>query len=454
MSLKVIELNDSAVRVGDEQGLIATSPGFALAVGKLLELGDEAKRQARLHPTSSYNKFWHHLSMEPLAHPNDQVRHFADLAYAHLLHLAELAEIDDDIIFAVPGNFTHQQLAILLGLTRQSPFNAVGVVDSAVVGAVNDTSQEKSVIFADIQLHQVVLTKMMVVDQRLNTDSVIEVPGVGTQNFMELMMELVTGLFIQQCRFNPQHNAESEQQLYNQLPLWLQQDDDDKNSLLLELKTDSAVYQAKMPKQSLVDILNGYYKKIEQQLAALTAEQQGQVLISQAMGELPGLVAALSHFSGLKVADETTISKNCLQYQEVIAGDAGRIHLVSALPLPGKASTNIANTATQECNNNESPTHALYSNQAFGLGELEIRNSATLNGQGTAANTLTLSIGGLPEFLGKIDNEGDQFFLVCGEHGAVVNDKKVAGKQKLNLGDRVSFDASLDDIRLIQVRNG
>ena len=56
MSLKVIELNDSAVRVGDEQGLIATSPGFALAVGKLLELGDEAKRQARLHPTSSYNK--------------------------------------------------------------------------------------------------------------------------------------------------------------------------------------------------------------------------------------------------------------------------------------------------------------------------------------------------------------------------------------------------------------
>ena len=452
MSLKVIELNDIAIRVGDEKGVIVSSPGFALSEGKLLELGEEAEKQARLHPTSSYNKFWHQLSIEPLVHPNVQIRHFADIAYAHLLHLAKAAEIDDDVIFAVPGNFTQQQLAILLGLVQQSPFNVIGVVDSALANSIHQIEAE-SVIFADIQLHQVLLTKMSVVNQELVIDSVIQVPGVGTQDFMDLMMQLVTELFVQQCRFNPQHNAESEQQLYNQLPVWLQQNDENKNSLLLELKTASAVYQAKMPKQSLIDILNDYYKKIGQQVMVLSSEQQGQFLISQAMSELPGFLPSLSHLPNLKVVNEAAVSKNCLQYREAIVRNAGEIFRVGALPLVVDKHASTLNGASKKSDKGL-PTHALYSNKAFELGVLEIRNSIALNGHGAASNTISLSITGLPEYLGKIEREGDQFNLVCGEQGAVVNDKKVAGKHKLDLGDRVSFDASQDDICLIQIKDG
>ena len=58
MSLKVIELNDYAIKVGDETGIIVQSPGFALASGKELELGESAEQQARLQPTNSYNKYW------------------------------------------------------------------------------------------------------------------------------------------------------------------------------------------------------------------------------------------------------------------------------------------------------------------------------------------------------------------------------------------------------------
>ena len=151
MSLKVIELNDRAIKVGDSSGIIVESPGFALAVGNGLELGEAAEQQARLQPTNSYNKYWHELSMEPLAHANN-IRHYADIAYAQLLHLAELGEIDGDAIFAVPGNFTRQQLAILLGLAKQCPFNTVGVVDSALTAAIATAAQSHSVIFADIQL--------------------------------------------------------------------------------------------------------------------------------------------------------------------------------------------------------------------------------------------------------------------------------------------------------------
>ena len=108
MSLKVIELNDSSIKVGDETGIIVQSPGFALAVGNSLEIGEAAEQQARLQPTNSYNKYWHELSLEPISHGNG-IRHFADIAYAQLLNLAEIGEIDSDVIFAVPGNFTHQR---------------------------------------------------------------------------------------------------------------------------------------------------------------------------------------------------------------------------------------------------------------------------------------------------------------------------------------------------------
>ena len=114
--------------------------------------------------------------------------------------------------------------------------------------------------------------------------------GVGNQNFMDLMMQLATGLFIQQCRFNPQHNAESEQQLYNELPNWLKQDDGNQNSLLLDLKTSTAVYTAKMPRESLINHLSGYYQKIHRQLATLATEKNTDLLVSSAMAALPGLL--------------------------------------------------------------------------------------------------------------------------------------------------------------------
>ncbi|HAR91106.1 MAG TPA: hypothetical protein DCR45_09045, partial [Gammaproteobacteria bacterium] len=134
MSVKIIELNDRAVHVGDETGVILQSPGFALADGSSIVLGEAAERQARLQPTNSYNKFWHELSLDPISHGNN-FRHFADIAYAHLMHLAEEAEIGGDVIFAVPGNFTRQQLAILLGLVNHTPFKAGGVVNSSVAAA-------------------------------------------------------------------------------------------------------------------------------------------------------------------------------------------------------------------------------------------------------------------------------------------------------------------------------
>ena len=454
MSLKVIELNDSSISVGNEDGIIAQSPGFALAAGNTLEIGEAAEQQARLQPTNSYNKYWHELNLEPLSHGNN-IRHFADIAYAQLLHLAEIGQIDSDVIFAVPGNFTRQQLAILLGLTKQCPFTPVGVVNSALAAAsIGDYSE--STVYADIQLHQVELTKLSFSGGELSIDSVIQVPGVGTQNFMDSMMQLATRLFIQQCRFNPQHNAASEQQLYNELPSWLRQSDGDHGSLMMELKTDEAVHTAKMPRENLVSSLNGHYQIIRQHIAALATEHGVRILVNSRMSTLPGFVASLQELPNLAVLDPHIVNSACYEFRgSIISGQEG-IHLVDKLPVKAKTKGRSLSAKSAEQDHDEhrnQPTHALYSYRAVTVGAIEITNQSRLNGHAATAQSIVMSLPGLPEKLGRIEKRPEGIFLDCWDNEVLLNNNRVSGQQPLKIGDRIQFTEDSEEICLIQVNN-
>ena len=116
MSDKVIELNDSNIKVGNEAGLLFQSPGFSLVTNDKVEVGEFAESQCRIQPTNSFSKYWYELNLEPISH-SPKIRHHADLAFAQLMDIAEEGDIDGDVIFSVPGSFTQQQLAILLGLS-------------------------------------------------------------------------------------------------------------------------------------------------------------------------------------------------------------------------------------------------------------------------------------------------------------------------------------------------
>ena len=431
MSLKVIELNDNALRVGGDTGILVESPGFALiAANKQMELGDAAKQQARIHPTSSFNRYWHELSLDPVTHANG-IRHHADIAYAHLQHLAAEGGVDGEAIFAVPGNFTRAQLAILLGLVTHSPFKVVGMVDSALAAAAS-AEHSGSLIYAEMQLHQVVLTEIVASENSLTRGSVIQVPGVGSQNFMDLMMQLATDLFIQQCRFNPQHDATSEQQLYNALPTWLRQNDGDQTSLLLELNSKTTAHTAKMPRESLINNLSRHYKSIVQQLAELNVSGECKLLMSPEFAALPGFQSYLGENIGLQVLPAEAISRSVLQFRDGIIKGEEHIQLITTLPRATASSRVAKPTATPASKAKlEQATHLLIGSTAVPLG--------TIN---------------LPEQLGRIEKHENGVYLDSGEQGFLLNQNRVSGKHEINLGDLIQSREGSEAIQLIQVRNG
>jgi hypothetical protein len=449
MTLKIIELNDGAIKVGDHSGIVARSPGFALVVGNELVLGERAEQQARLQPTKSYNKYWHDLSMEPLNHGN-HLRHTADIAFAHLLHLAEIGEIESDVVLAVPGSFSSQQLAILLGLAKHSPINPIGVVDSGLAAGVAASASTPSLII-DFQLHQIVVTKLTLSNGLLTSESVVQIPGVGSQNFISLMMQQATDSFIQQCRFNPQHNAEYEQLLYNQMPLWLSQYDDSQTNLVLELKTRDALHVAKMPKEGLIASLQGHYKKINQELEPLLAGGYASLILNKDLASLPGYMASLPHFKSVIVLQDDAIIEACLGHAKKIVTHSDEIHLVRSLAIAAGAV--VASPADKtELGTSEVPTHFVFQNRAVALNGIEIRNTVTTE-RVANANSINVAAGDLPSLLGEISVNSNGAFIDGGKLEFYLNLKPVKGLQKICLGDKLQFTTQGEALTAIQVQN-
>ncbi len=456
MSVKVIELNDSAVTVSDESGLLVRSPGFALVGDRGLEVGRAAEQQARLRPTSSFNKFWHQLSLEPLGYSIGNIRHFADLAYAHLLHVAEEAELEGDVIFAVPGNFTSQQLGILLGIARQCPFSPVGVVDAALASTVKLVNRP-TLMFADIQLHQALLTRFSIIDGHLQRESVVQIPEAGLQNFYNLVMQLATGLFIQQCRFNPQHDAATEQQLYNAVPGWLAEFGENRSSLLMELKTSTAVHQAKLPWETLLQRLADFYSRISQQIASVAGTSDTQLVVSASLAGLPDFSRSLSQHGEFQIARPEILGRTCIELAGQINGTDDGFRFVTSLPAGEVATTHRKQSEDDSFQEAQAaaPTHVLFGSDAVPLGRVTVSNRTTVGGADrVSGRSIEMSVNGLPDYLGQIEKEGGQVCLVCGEAGALINGEKVSGKRPLSLGDLVQFAEHGEQIRLIRVRDG
>lgn len=432
MSLKVIELNDAMLKVGDASGIVCQSPGFALAQDKALVLGEAAEQQAKLHPTHSYNKYWYELSVDPLPH-GKFIRHYADLAYAQLQDLMQQAAIENDVLLAVPGNFTRQQLAILLGLAKTCQLNIVGVVDSALAAAQSHLV-EKQLVYAEQQLHQVVLTRLNYNNNALGVDTVVQIPGVGSQNMIDQIMQLATNAFIQQCRFNPQHNAETEQQLYNAVSGWWRQSNVDESGLVLELQVGSNAYTAKMPRETLISSLGNHYKKIQQQLVALTNSGSNGILLNSGIASLPGLRQLVDDKHIVKAVSDDAIIRTCLDYEAQIRSHETGIKLVSSLTLstgPGNSDGSTVDTKTVPDN---LPTHVLYRHQAIPLTAL--RANGNLN---------------LPKVPGDIISSPHAVILDSGNKEFLLNAQPVKGRLELALGDRVQEKGSSDTLTLIRV---
>lgn len=220
----LLELNDLGIRCYRDGERLHQSPGIAIAEKKLV-LGEQAWQQSRMHPHNTHTEFWSKLNTEALMSPHSKVRHHGDLAYLHLLHIESQLPFDfknKNVIYALPSSMNREALGLLLGISQQCGINTIGLVDHALA-SMRPYGQQAELWHLEMHLNDSILTRLTRTDDQLQRQQVEVLKGQGWLQVHTKALQFLSEQFIQKTRFNPRHDADSEQQLFNAIPSWIEQ---------------------------------------------------------------------------------------------------------------------------------------------------------------------------------------------------------------------------------------
>ena len=438
MTTHIIELNDSDLRLSQGGQRLQESPGFALIEASALQTGAAARSQARLHPLQTNNQFWQRLNLEPLANANAHCRHHADLAFNHLQELQRLAQEQGtpiaDVIYAVPGNFSRDQLALLLGITQACEFNAVGLVDSATAALAPRVGPGRY-LHVDLQLHQCVITHLNA-GAELERGQAETLTGAGLLNCYDSWAHLAATQFIQQTRFDPFHNASSEQALFDQLPDVLTQCAST-GEAVLTLQSHKITLSLAQLEQSLEAIRDRITQKLQQ-------PGIDRIFFSDRWQHLPGFATLLAKGELLPT---DAIAAAAEAHSLALRSDAEALSLVTQLPAGGTNASAASPASAEKPEQSQAiASHLLCGHRAFPTrAPLYIVDHQT---QG--ALDLAHSPGSHP-LCAVTPTAGQLELRAINGSGLTLNDRPARNGDQLQPGDRLGLPGVGEQITAIKV---
>lgn len=357
MSLAVLELNDQALLIHTEQGQSISEPGFAQLTSKGIETGEVARSIAWRSPQSSFNQYWRQLNQLPLPSNQRWARHNADIAFAQIEQLLNATAAPEKLILSVPGSFSDEQMSLVTGLIDASSSQLYAVIDSALAAGLDCQNQTWIV---ELQLHQTVVS--LIQPQDKGTQGSIEVvqqeliPDLGIMTIYNSVARHISNSLVTDYRYDPLHNSEGEQTIYDQIPTWLS---------TLTVKPEVTI-SISSPKGELPLVLRKHKieELIESRLAKLTeileSTEKNDVVFTHSGAIIGRLV---SRFATARLLSADQGCRNCFSVQQEIALESEQLHRIRSLKT-GLLSDKITINQTHQSGY---ATHLLYNNQAWPL---------------------------------------------------------------------------------------
>ena len=357
MSLAVLELNDQALLIHTEQGQSISEPGFAQLTSKGIETGEVARSIAWRSPQSSFNQYWRQLNQLPLPSNQRWARHNADIAFAQIEQLLNATAAPEKLILSVPGSFSDEQMSLVTGLIDASSSQLHAVIDSALAAGLDCQNQTWIV---ELQLHQTVVS--LIQPQDKGTQGSIEVvqqeliPDLGIMTIYNSVARHISNSLVTDYRYDPLHNSEGEQTIYDQIPTWLS---------TLTVKPEVTI-SISSPKGELPLVLRKHKieELIESRLAKLTeileSTEKHDVVFTHSGAIIGRLV---SRFATARLLSADQGCRNCFSVQQEIALESEQLHRIRSLKT-GLLSDKITINQTHQ---SAYATHLLYNNQAWPL---------------------------------------------------------------------------------------
>ena len=452
-----IDLNDSGIDQAIDGQVIATSPAYAvLDSGKLL-IGQPALESARLYPRWTNNRFWHQLNTDPIPNATDLIRHHADLALSHLEALAGGFHTTSEVLIAVPGHYGRAELGLLLGLANSTDVPVVGLVDSGLISIASQAPEDQA-LFLDISLHNITLTEYKV-DGALKKINNHLISESGLSTLWERWANAIAARFVQTSRFDPMHQAESEQQLFNRLPLWIRTQG---GVGQFDLNFNDANYSVSINHSILTPSVSGIYDEVRQGLSELNPA--ATLYISHRFKGLPGFNELLNQASvrNLVHLSRDAAIEGCYSFKQKLLPTNDRIAHVTALTLDkptissrssagnGAASNNLDNddtdlvsseTFTPEsaaAEEKKQPTHLLINHHAYPIQE-KMDLGRLLEDELLVNQVTSVPNVGICSF----QIEASKLTIASDNPQIHLNDMPIKGLLPIYVGDRLIIDTAL-----------
>lgn len=286
MSLNVIELNDSGIRVTRDGVVVCVSPGIALVDDHGVLCGTAAQARAQIQPRDIYQHFWRQLHETPLPDPRRHCRHHADLAYHHLASVLDAAGRPAAAVLVVPGHYDDTQLALLLGIAQALDLKVAGLVDSSVA-ALAACAPAGRYVMVNMHRHHVSLSTL-VVDTEVTRLELRDIEQAGLARIETAAVDLVAAALLGQARFDALHEAHSAQLLHDQLPRWLAQAAQH-SEVRVDVDYRGKRFSARLAARDFTHVTSMVLATVCERLPA-----NAQVLVDAGLGAVPGALEQLA----------------------------------------------------------------------------------------------------------------------------------------------------------------
>lgn len=472
MAVLAIELNDAGIRAvkNTAPGMEAfpSSPGIAVWDGAALLTGREASRRARLKPRWSHDRFWQELDTSPLPAPFPSHFRRADLLHAHLEEIWNASNGNvDEVILAVPGSFSTEQLGLILGIARSCQMPISGLVDQGVAASL--LAPGDNLIHLDIHLHRAVATQVRRGTALERTQILVD-EETGLLGLFDAWVKYLAQIFVRTTRFDPLHRGESEQALYDRLPDWLDMLRQEK-SAVLAMRGASKEYSVELTREQIVHAVRPFMERMAR--LARSSQKAGEravLLLTPAVANLPGaadflmdtemepfsLPAAAGAMGALKA--KHAICSRSIQGGEAVPSEG--LTFVTQLPLDGALSKDESDHRRWAPPALERevtpPTHVLCDGVAHAITSRPMRLGleVPVKERGIDLSTCSGSTAGVSRSHCTIFERNGRVVLEDhSSYGTFLNDRRVVGRATLAAGDRLRVGTPGIELRLIKVES-
>lgn len=451
MTQAALHIDDTRISLavaGEPATACYAEPAFCWISGASLVTGSAARAVQRKHPRQVKDRYVYRLSTKPLSDKRFNRLTAADLLAEQLEQAVAASPVKiSSLILIVPGFMDQEMLGVLLGVCQELGLAVTGLVDSSVA-AVRAPAEGRAIVQLNLGLHAATVSTLGITEGSVSLVRHDIFDDHGVQALRNEISQRVAETFVKQSRFDPLHDADTEQLLNTSLDHWFEQVDS-RTEIELQLVVGGSAHRARMATVDFLGAFDAYYQRIADGIRAAHGAGQPLLVLLGIGTNVPGLAEFIEARTGAETypldADAALLGALARASEAEVAG-AARLTTTLTLdqpPLELEAFVREASTVA--------PTHLLDDAQAHPID----RETLTI-GIGSQGSARRIAVHGAGAGVSKnhcaIRLEGEQ--CVVSDHsryGTFLNGNRISGSAILQPGDTLRVGTPGTEYRLIRV---